>query len=312
MPLTLCNSSTTNLLLLLQTYYYYMLVYVFPDQRGLTGSGSLHHSRETALPAPFMARVACRGLSGSHILLQSRRMRWFVVASALLVVHVRGFDVEGGAAAANAPRRPPTPGMMQPAAGQRSAVASGKARIDGVGKEFSKWYRAYQGFVAGAAKVSQLISFCCGFWLFVTSPFALLGSAFSLRLEEVGLVGFLMLYGILLVGMEIPLGAVQRILQQYFFFVYTRVGRGLFVCKVALMAWACKSVRAAPPLAIAMVIRPPPALIGTMHSLPPRLPSVARASLAHPNATLDLAPWARSCSRRLRSPSHIWPRRWGS
>ena len=100
----------------------------------------------------------------------------------------------------------------------------------------------YTNFVAGAAKVSQLISFGCGFWLTFSSPFALVFSALSLKFQEAVLCAFLIPFGMLMVGMEVPLQAVQRVLQQYFFFVYTRPGRGAFVVHVAACAWMCSRV----------------------------------------------------------------------
>jgi len=119
----------------------------------------------------------------------------------------------------------------------RQAVADAAATV-------SKWYRAYQGFVAAAAKVSQLISFCCGVWLVLTAPFAIIGSAITMRIPDAILCAFLGAWGLLMMGMELPLNAVQRVLQQYFFFAYTRPGRGLLVTHVAVIAWACKHVGA--------------------------------------------------------------------
>ena len=58
------------------------------------------------------------------------------------------------------------------------------------------------------------------------------------------MVLFLGLYGLLLLGVELPLSAVQNICRQYFFFIYTRPGRTVFVTNVALIAWVCSSVSA--------------------------------------------------------------------
>ena len=159
----------------------------------------------------------------------------------LLLQPVGAFDVEGGGPAA-VPRRPgalPPPGAAPgPSLVQRPGLA-----VAGAAAEVSKWYRAYQSFVAAAAKVSQLISFACGVWLIFSTPFALVGSAITLRFQEGALCVYLALFGALMVSMEVPLSAVQSILQRYFFFVYTRPGRGAFVVHVAVVASACKHVR---------------------------------------------------------------------
>ena len=52
--------------------------------------------------------------------------------------------------------------------------------------------------------------------------------------------------GLLMLGVEIPLSAVQNMLRQYFFFVYTRPGRAAFVVNVALVTFMCKQVRRVP------------------------------------------------------------------
>lgn len=171
------------------------------------------------------------------------------MASAVLLLLARhscvGFDVEGGRpklpAAGQRPGLPPLAG-----AGSRPAVASGGGSVSGAVAEASakvnKWYRAYQGFIAGAAKVSQLISFGCGTWLAISTPFALIGSIIGLKLHEAALVLYLGLFGVLMCGMEVPLGSVQRVLQQYFFILFTRPGRALFVGHVAAIAWTCNHV----------------------------------------------------------------------
>ena len=112
------------------------------------------------------------------------------------------------------------------------------------GGKVSGWYRAYQGFVAAAAKVNQLISFGCGVWLLMSTPLSVVSTLISLKFTEAFMVLFLGLYGLLLLGVELPLSAVQNICRQYFFFVYTRPGRAVFVINVALIAWVCSSVSA--------------------------------------------------------------------
>jgi hypothetical protein len=158
------------------------------------------------------------------------------------------FDVEGGGLPPASRRQPgaqpPLPGVAASTAGGPAAARSGGA-VAGMAAEVSRWAKAYNNFVAGAAKVSQLISFACGFWLTFSSPFALVFSAMTFRAQEAFLCAFLIPFGMLMVGMEVPLAAVQRVLQQYFFFVYTRPGRAAFVVHVAVIAWTCKHVSGA-------------------------------------------------------------------
>lgn len=173
--------------------------------------------------------------------------RWRLVAVSVALLSaatpVAGFDVEGGA---------PKPAMRPPNPGQPQAPQQGMPpmqRPGGIGgqignakAEFSKWYRMYQGFVAGAAKVSQLISFICGVWLILSAPLAILGAVITASITDALTISYLAMYGVLLAGMEIPLGAVQNVLKTYFFFVYTRAGRAAFVAQVAVLAWGSKNV----------------------------------------------------------------------
>jgi hypothetical protein len=170
--------------------------------------------------------------------------RWrFLGALALLCGAAQCYDVEGG----GGPKpglRPPAPGAGPPlgqppsAQGPRSAISG----INSAKAEMSKWYRAYQGFIAGAAKVNQIISFLCGIWLVFSWPLTMVGACITLQLADAAMISLLAMYGVLLAGVEVPLGAVQRILRQYFFFVYTRMGRGLFVFQVAVLAYVTKQV----------------------------------------------------------------------
>ncbi len=174
-------------------------------------------------------------------------MRLALIAVALGAV--AAFDVEGGGGRgppANMPRArqsgPPLAGASGPprmAVQQQGRVSSGVAEVSA---KVSKWYRWYQNFIAAAAKVSQLISFMTGIWLTLSTPFSLLGSVFSMRVQDVVLIIYLGLFGVLMMGIEVPLGAVQRLLRQYFFFVFTRTGRALFVAHVAAVAWVCHHV----------------------------------------------------------------------
>jgi len=150
-------------------------------------------------------------------------------------------DVEGGGPASR-------PGPPRGAPGRGPPLATAGARggpqgtIAGAREEFSKWYRMYQGFVAGAAKVSQLISFVAGIWLIFSSPFAVVFSVMTARVQEAILCGFLAVFGVLLSMLELPIGAVQRVLQQYFFFAYTRPGRAALVVLIATITAACSKV----------------------------------------------------------------------
>ena len=152
---------------------------------------------------------------------------------------VAAFDVES-----RAPRPPAMGGLTS--AGLTSAEQQqqqrGVAQPAGVRAEVGKWYARYQGFVSGAAKVSRFINMGCGVWLVVTTPFSLLGSTFGLRPSEVILCGYLCMFGVLMAGIEIPLGALQKMLRAYFFFAFTRIGRAAFVSLVACVAYTIKHV----------------------------------------------------------------------
>ena len=127
----------------------------------------------------------------------------------------------------------------------------------GAAAKVSGWYRAYQGFVAAAAKVNQLISFGCGVWLVMSTPLTLISASLTLKFTEAAMILMLGCYGVLLLGVEVPLGAVQTMLRQYFFFVYTRPGRAGFVFNIALMCWQCQNVRRCVPSPPAPVVSCP-------------------------------------------------------
>lgn len=156
---------------------------------------------------------------------------------------VAAFDVEGGAP--KPALRPQMPGAPQASADQMPpAVRQGGigGQIGNAKAEFSKWYRAYQSFVAGAARVSQLISFICGIWLVISAPLSIIGAVITMSIPDALIILYLAMFGVLLAGMEIPLGAVQRVLKSYFFFAYTRPGRAAFVAHVAILAWGTKHI----------------------------------------------------------------------
>jgi hypothetical protein len=173
---------------------------------------------------------------------------WRLVALLAACSRVAAFDVEGGALG-----RPPLPrqgagvASRGPQQQQQLGVRGIGGSVEAATAKISGWYRAYQSFVAAAAKVSQLISFCCGVWLVMSTPLTMLGAAFSVKITETAMVLLLGVYGLLMLGVEVPVGALQTMLRQYFFFVYTRPGRAAFVLNVALMAWSLTTVRPVAP-----------------------------------------------------------------
>ena len=108
-----------------------------------------------------------------------------VISTGLLLAAARvtAFEVEGGAPKPalrpQVPGAPQAAGAQMPQSVQRSGGIGGQ--IGNAKAEFSKWYRAYQSFVAGAAKVSQLISFICGVWLIISAPLALIPAILTRR-----------------------------------------------------------------------------------------------------------------------------------
>ena len=156
-----------------------------------------------------------------------------------------------------------------------SVVSDARAKV-------GKWLRAYQGFVAGAAKVSQLISFVCGVWLLFSSPFAIVFSLMTARVPDAILCGFLGVFGVLLSLLELPIGAVQRVLQQYFFFAYTRPGRAALVVLIATIAWACAKVR--PHVRLPSIMWPASGSTWS-HALMPSIPGVSVAGRLHDEST---------------------------
>ena len=119
---------------------------------------------------------------------------------------VAAFDVEGGAP--KPALRPQVPGAPQ-AAGDQMPPAMRPGGISGqIGNakaEFSKWYRMYQGFVAGAAKVSQLISFICGVWLVISAPLSIIGAVITIVLARGLIISVLRPFLTLLVAMSCAL-----------------------------------------------------------------------------------------------------------
>lgn len=185
-----------------------------------------------------------------------------LVVAAVLCVPCAAFqiDVEGGSLPRGGPPQAPGGGPPLPGQMQRGPANTVSGQVAGAANKISGWWRAYQSFVAAAAKVNQLISACCGLWLVMSTPLTLLKSvvagAFTLKFSEVAMVLYLGAYGCLLLAIEVPLKAVQMVCRQYFFFVYTRPGRAAFVFNIALMAWLCKEVRlAGPRVAMPMALR---------------------------------------------------------
>ena len=90
-----------------------------------------------------------------------------VVLLATLPHATLGFDVQGPGG--GPPRGPqqggPGGGLQQQQQQMQQRGNSIGGQMAGAAAKVSGWYRAYQGFVAAAAKVNQLISFGCGVWL---------------------------------------------------------------------------------------------------------------------------------------------------
>ena len=105
-----------------------------------------------------------------------------------------------------------------------------------------KWGRAYQGFVAGAAKVSRWINFGTGCWLVLSTPLTVVASGLTLRPAEAVLICYLGFFGVMMAGQNVPLGGMQRIFQTYFRFLYTELGRVGFFTLVLAIAWSCAQV----------------------------------------------------------------------
>ena len=147
------------------------------------------------------------------------------------IASVGAFDVEGGGVAGARPQMPRAAVAGAPAAQQEGLVA-----------KVGKWGRAYQGFVAGAAKVSRWINFGTGCWLVLSTPLTVLASGLTLRPAEVVLICYLGFYGVMMAGQNVPLGGMQRIFQTYFRFLYTELGRVGFFTLVLAIAWSCAQV----------------------------------------------------------------------
>ena len=146
------------------------------------------------------------------------------------IASVGAFDVEGGGGGA----RPQMP---------RAAVAGAPAaQQEGLVAKVGKWGRAYQGFVAGAAKVSRWINFGTGCWLVLSTPLTVLASGLTLRPAEAVLICYLGFFGVMMAGQNVPLGGMQRIFQTYFRFLYTELGRVGFFTLVLAIAWSCAQV----------------------------------------------------------------------
>jgi hypothetical protein len=147
------------------------------------------------------------------------------------IASVGAFDVEGGGVAGARPQMPRAAVAGAPAAQQEGLVA-----------KVGKWGRAYQGFVAGAAKVSRWINFGTGCWLVLSTPLTVLASGLTLRPAEAVLICYLGFFGVMMAGQNVPLGGMQRIFQTYFRFLYTELGRVGFFTLVLAIAWSCAQV----------------------------------------------------------------------
>ena len=162
-------------------------------------------------------------------------LRLGLIAACALVAPA--IDVEGGGP------RPPRPATGAPSTlAQGAPGMPGRSTVGEVREQVGRYVRMYQGFVSACAKASRFINVGSGCMLAVSCPFAVLGSVLTGRIPEAFLVGFLAYFGLLLAGVELPIPVVQRMLQNYFRFMYTTYGRLGFTMLVASVAWACNQV----------------------------------------------------------------------
>ena len=157
----------------------------------------------------------------------------FVVA---LIAAAHGFDVEGGSRP-SFPR--PAQQIATPAAvAPQEALGTARSAVAGM----TKLARRYQAFITATAKVSRGISMGCGLWLIIGTPLVLLKSGFTFRAGDAVLSLYLATFGMLMFLVEVPLGQLQKFLQSYIFFMYTRWGRAYFLVLTATTAWTLAKV----------------------------------------------------------------------
>ena len=79
----------------------------------------------------------------------------------------------------------------------------------------------------------------CGLWLIAGTPIALIKSGFYLRPGDAVMTVYLASFGLLMFVVELPFKQLQKFLQTYVFFMYTRWGRCYFLMLTAATTWTC-------------------------------------------------------------------------
>lgn len=178
-----------------------------------------------------------------------RKMKaWWRLAVLAWLSAAAAFDVEGGRPPAF-PRPTQTPGALGAGAPGAAPVVAGaeggggpRSAVAGVTTRVTNMARRYQAFIAATAKVSRGISMACGLWLVLGTPFVLLKSGFTLRAGDAVMSIYLATFGILMFLVEVPLNQVQKLLQSYLFFLYTKWGRAYFLILAATTSWTLDKV----------------------------------------------------------------------
>tara|TARA_B110001452_G_scaffold233155_1_gene210834 strand:- start:1351 stop:2277 length:927 start_codon:yes stop_codon:yes gene_type:complete len=192
-------------------------------------------------------RSGCARVLTSHL---RRKMSnaWWRLALIASLSAASAFDVEGGRPPAfPRPTQPPgalgagVPGAAPVVAGAEG-VGGPRSAVAGVTTSVTNMARRYQAFIAGAAKVSRAISMACGLWLVLGTPFVLLKSGITLRAGDAVMSIYLATFGILMFLVEVPLNQVQKLLQSYVFFLYTKWGRAYFLILAAATSWTLDKV----------------------------------------------------------------------
>jgi len=156
----------------------------------------------------------------------------------LLVLGAGGahaLDLEGGA-------RPLSPSRAAGPAARSAVQRPQPGVVSGMQQQASKWVQRYQGFVSGAAKVSKWINMGCGVCLLLQVPVTAIGSALTLNVPDLLLCVYLGGFGVILAGLEIPVGPLKRLFEVYFRFLYTTHGRLGFILLVAALTWSIRQV----------------------------------------------------------------------
>merc|ERR1719310_1863765 len=164
-------------------------------------------------------------------------MEWRRVRSILLISSclcgTKAFDVERRPA--SFPRQPPQPSMgVEPPQQAVQPHVVGKV---------SNLVQRYRGFIAATSKVSRGISMACGLWLIAGTPIALIKSGLYLRPGDAVMTVYLATFGLLMFVVELPFPPqLQKLLQTYLLFMYTRWGRCYFLVLTAATTWTVGQV----------------------------------------------------------------------